>query len=200
MARANVFAAPGHPYTRCLQLANPAMSGSRRALYALPERMPGLRAYASIRGCAFAPRCPNVVVECGHRSPRLVEVERGHLAACIRADSTSAIEPPALARAEEQVESAPILVLSGLTKRFASRGLFRRSALTAVDNVNLTCAKRVRRHCRGKRQRQSTLARLIVGLGHRPRPHRHRGPRCRRSGFDAHAAATSDCVQDPQSA
>src|SRR5947207_13435869 len=31
-----VFAASGHPYTRCLQLANPAMSGKRRGLYALP--------------------------------------------------------------------------------------------------------------------------------------------------------------------
>jgi peptide/nickel transport system ATP-binding protein len=46
-----VFATPGHPYTRCLQLANPAMR-SRRALYALPERMPGLRAYRDITGCA----------------------------------------------------------------------------------------------------------------------------------------------------
>src|SRR3954468_13938236 len=44
-----LFAAPGHPYTRCLQLANPPMSGSRRALYALPERMPGLRAYRDMR-------------------------------------------------------------------------------------------------------------------------------------------------------
>ena len=33
---------PAHPYTRCLQLSNPAMSGARRGLYTLPERMPGL--------------------------------------------------------------------------------------------------------------------------------------------------------------
>ncbi len=39
-----VLAAPAHPYTRCLQLANPPMSGARRALQSLPERMPGLRA------------------------------------------------------------------------------------------------------------------------------------------------------------
>ena len=53
----DVFGAPGHPYTRCLQLANPAMR-ERRGLYALPERMPGLRAYNAMIGCAFAPRCP----------------------------------------------------------------------------------------------------------------------------------------------
>ena len=39
-----VFSDPAHPYTRCLQLANPTISGPRRGLYALPERMPGLSA------------------------------------------------------------------------------------------------------------------------------------------------------------
>ena len=86
-----VFATPGHPYTRCLQLANPTMAGARRALYALPERMPGLRAYRDMRGCAFAPRCPNVVEECRHRVPQFVKVGAGHVAACIRTDGTPAI-------------------------------------------------------------------------------------------------------------
>ncbi|MGA8411376.1 MAG: ABC transporter ATP-binding protein, partial [Xanthobacteraceae bacterium] len=54
-----VLAAPAHPYSRCLQLANPPMSGARRTLASLPERMPGLSAYKDITGCAFAPRCPN---------------------------------------------------------------------------------------------------------------------------------------------
>src|SRR5262249_56256241 len=52
-----VLAAPAHPYSRCLQLANPPMSGSKRALAALPERMPGLAAYNAISGRAFSPRC-----------------------------------------------------------------------------------------------------------------------------------------------
>ena len=55
-----VFGLPAHPYTRCLQLANPSMKGPRRALYALPEQMPGLRALAAMDGCRFAPRCPIV--------------------------------------------------------------------------------------------------------------------------------------------
>ena len=41
---AAVLGGPRHPYTRCLQLAIPAMTGPRRALLALPEQMPGLRA------------------------------------------------------------------------------------------------------------------------------------------------------------
>src|SRR5579884_4430860 len=49
-----LFSAPAHPYTRCLQLASPSMRGERRALLALPERMPGLRAWKDLRGCAFA--------------------------------------------------------------------------------------------------------------------------------------------------
>src|SRR5215469_5262516 len=39
-----VMAQPAHPYTASLKLAGPAMTGPRRALAALPDRMPGLRA------------------------------------------------------------------------------------------------------------------------------------------------------------
>jgi peptide/nickel transport system ATP-binding protein len=162
-----VFAAPGHPYTRCLQLANPAMSGARRGLYALPERMPGLRAYKDIQGCAFAPRCPSVVEECTRAQPPLVEVGAGHAAACIRAARTPEIATPALAPSAEPPRITPILAVSGLSKRFIStRGLFRgQSAFTAVRNVGLTLHENefvgiVGESGSGK----STLARLIVGL------------------------------------
>jgi peptide/nickel transport system ATP-binding protein len=160
-----VFAASGHPYTRCLQLANPSMSGKRRGLYALPERMPGLRAYASIQGCAFAPRCPNAIAECTRAPPPLAEIGVGHRAACIRAESTPQIAAPALAPAHEPERSAPILEVSGLSKRFVSGGLFRRTAVPAVSNVNLALNENefvgiVGESGSGK----STLARLIVGL------------------------------------
>jgi peptide/nickel transport system ATP-binding protein len=198
-----VFAAPGHPYTRCLQLANPAMSGARRGLYALPERMPGLRAYRDIKGCAFAPRCPHAIAECGHRPPRLVEVERGHLAACIRTDATPAIAAPPLAAVEVHAESAPILAVSGLTKRFVSGGLFRRVAFTAVGNVGFALHENefvgiVGESGSGK----STLARLIVGL---ETPSEGRiviaGRDAGDPEFDAHRRRHVQMVfQDPQSA
>ena len=162
-----VFALPGHPYTRCLQLANPAISGARRGLYALPERMPGLRAYKDIQGCAFAPRCPNVIEDCMRAQPPFVEVEAGHVAACIRAKRTPEIAVPALAPSGEPARSAPILSVSGLSKRFASsRGWFRgRTEFTAVRNISLTLHENefigiVGESGSGK----STLARLIVGL------------------------------------
>jgi peptide/nickel transport system ATP-binding protein len=159
-----VFAAPGHPYTRCLQLSNPAMS-KRRGLYALPERMPGLRAYASITGCAFTPRCPNVIDACTRAQPPFIEVGERHVAACIRAERTAEIAAPALAPAEDHAKDAPVLDVSGLTKRFTSGGLFGRSETVAVSNVSFTLAENefvgiVGESGSGK----STLARLIVGL------------------------------------
>jgi peptide/nickel transport system ATP-binding protein len=159
-----VFAAPGHPYTRCLQLANPAMS-KRRGLYALPERMPGLRAYKDMRGCAFAPRCPNVIEECWHRAPQFVKVDAGQVAACIRAESTPAIEAPPPPAAEAREAAEPILTVTNLSKKFISGGLFRRSEFAAVERANVSVSEGefvgiVGESGSGK----STLARLIVGL------------------------------------
>jgi peptide/nickel transport system ATP-binding protein len=162
-----VFATPGHPYTRCLQLANPTMGGARRGLYALPERMPGLRAYRDIQGCAFAPRCPHVIDDCTHAPPALAKVGAAHRAACIRARQTAQIAAPALAPSDEPARTAPILEVSTLGKRFASsRGLFRRAGeFTAVRNVSFALHENefvgiVGESGSGK----STLARLIVGL------------------------------------
>jgi peptide/nickel transport system ATP-binding protein len=162
-----VFATPGHPYTRCLQLANPAMSGARRSLYALPERMPGLRAYKDIQGCAFAPRCPHVIADCTRALPPFVEVGAAHVAACIRARLTAQIAAPALAPSDEPARTSPILEVSTLSKRFvSSRGLFRRaSEFTAVRDVGFALHENefvgiVGESGSGK----STLARLIVGL------------------------------------
>ena len=159
-----VFGAPGHPYTRCLQLANPAMR-ERRGLYALPERMPGLRAYGEIAGCAFATRCPLAIESCTQAPPPLAQVGPSHVAACIRTEHTREIAPAAAPAAEETAAAPVILEASALTKRFTSGGLFRRTDFTAVSNVSLTLRENefvgiVGESGSGK----STLARLIVGL------------------------------------
>ena len=161
-----VFASPAHPYTRCLQLANPAMSGPRRALYALPERMPGLRAWKDIAGCAFALRCPSAVGDCSRDVPPPVSVAAGHMAACIRIETTAAIMAPTLGAGGEAAARAPILDVEGLSKQFDIRGgLFRRRSFAAVRDVSLTLHENefvgiVGESGSGK----STLARLIVGL------------------------------------
>jgi peptide/nickel transport system ATP-binding protein len=160
----DVFGAPGHPYTRCLQLANPAMR-ERRGLYALPERMPGLRAYGAIAGCPFAPRCPLAIAECRQAPPPLIEVGPSHVAACIRAARTREIGPAAEPAVETPAAAPIILEASALTKRFASGGLFRKSEFTAVSNVDFALRENefvgiVGESGSGK----STLARLVVGL------------------------------------
>src|SRR5581483_8219052 len=48
-----VLSQPAHPYTRCLQLANPPMSAERRALYVMPDQMPSLRQLNAMTGCHF---------------------------------------------------------------------------------------------------------------------------------------------------
>ena len=64
-----VLSTPAHPYTRCLQLANPSMSAERRALYVMPEQMPSLRQLQDMTGCHFAPRCPLATDECRRSEP-----------------------------------------------------------------------------------------------------------------------------------
>ncbi len=51
----NVFASPGHPYTRALLDSMPKLTGEGSRLYAIPGLPPSLTAIPP--GCPFAPRC-----------------------------------------------------------------------------------------------------------------------------------------------
>jgi peptide/nickel transport system ATP-binding protein len=161
-----VFAKPAHPYTKCLQLSNPSMSGPRRGLYALPERMPGLSALKSIEGCLFAPRCPSMVADCTRAPPAFAEVEPGRVAACPRSETTARITAPALASGDLAEHGAPLMDVKGLSKTFRTdHGFFRRSLLDAVKNVEFTLHENefigiVGESGSGK----STVARMLVGL------------------------------------
>ncbi len=73
-----VVRTPAHPYTRLL-LAASVGSGT----VALPETQslaPDLS--ASRTGCPFAPRCPQVMDRCRVQTPKLIDIEPGHAAAC----------------------------------------------------------------------------------------------------------------------
>jgi peptide/nickel transport system ATP-binding protein len=161
-----MMAAPAHPYTRSLKLAGPAMAGPRRAVAALPDRMPGLTALKDLTGCSFAPRCPIAVAECSAADPPLTAVGAGHAAACIRTALTARIRPSDLAAPPSPRAGTPLITVENLTKRFAARRLFGRDqAVTAVDDVSFALAANefvgvVGESGSGK----STLARLIVGL------------------------------------
>ncbi|MCJ2520181.1 MAG: ABC transporter ATP-binding protein, partial [Candidatus Thermoplasmatota archaeon] len=76
----SVFAKPSHPYTIGLMEAFPSIKGQKRRLKAIPGSPPDLVRPPS--GCRFHPRCRYAKEICESESPRLVEVEPGHRAAC----------------------------------------------------------------------------------------------------------------------
>jgi peptide/nickel transport system ATP-binding protein len=161
-----LMAAPAHPYTQSLKLAGPAMAGPRRAVAALPDRMPGLLALKNLAGCAFAPRCPIAVAQCTAADPPLAAVGDGHAAACIRTALTAQIRASDLAPPPRPRPGTPLIAVENVTKHFAAHRLFGRTeAVTAVDDVSFTLSANefvgvVGESGSGK----STLARLIVGL------------------------------------
>ena len=70
---------PRHPYARGLMAAIPTLEGRAARLAQIPGAMPRLSAIPP--GCAFNPRCPEVMERCRIERPPLLGVgERG--AAC----------------------------------------------------------------------------------------------------------------------
>ena len=80
-----LFDRPAHPYTSGLLAALPELEGPRRRLVAIPGVVP--EPWNLPSGCSFAPRCLEAEAACGAGTPPVVQVERGHRAACIHARS-----------------------------------------------------------------------------------------------------------------
>jgi peptide/nickel transport system ATP-binding protein len=70
---------PRHPYTRLLFAATPDLYGAS-AVASIPGAPPRLD--HELIGCPFAPRCDRAFSPCPTVTPRLLEVEPGHIAAC----------------------------------------------------------------------------------------------------------------------
>ncbi len=165
---AELLSRPAHPYTRCLQLAAPAMGGQAHALHVLPEQMPGLAALAAMRGCRFAPRCPLAEPDCRERDPSDLSVGKDRLAACLHVARIAEIAPrPAPLAVTTGGGGEDVLTLRGLGKRFwRGRGWLRRAGvIEAARGVGLVVRTGefvglVGESGSGK----STVARLVMGL------------------------------------
>jgi peptide/nickel transport system ATP-binding protein len=66
----DVIHRPSHPYTRGLMGSIPAMNDERERLLQIDGTMPRLNAIP--RGCAFSPRCPQVLARCRQDRPDLM--------------------------------------------------------------------------------------------------------------------------------
>jgi peptide/nickel transport system ATP-binding protein len=162
-----VLSAPAHPYTRCLQLANPSMRAERRSLHVMPDQMPSLRQLRGLTGCHFAPRCPLAADECRRDEPRNVAVTAGHFAACIRSGEASSISTSQRVFASPNGTAQPVMQVESLTKTYAvGRGLFDGArTIPAVKDASFVIAENefvalVGESGSGK----STLAKMLVGL------------------------------------
>jgi peptide/nickel transport system ATP-binding protein len=80
---ADVIHSPHHPYTIGLMGAIPSIGSERERLTQIEGSMPRLNAIP--RGCAFNPRCPQVMNRCSHDRPELMRMQRTQ-AACWLAD------------------------------------------------------------------------------------------------------------------
>jgi peptide/nickel transport system ATP-binding protein len=162
-----VLSTPAHPYTRCLQLANPSMRAERRALYVMPEQMPSLRQLKNLAGCHFAPRCPLVTDDCRSGEPPTMSVAANHSAACIRAAATPTIATTARDAVAAIASERPLLQVDGLQKLYAvGGGLFGGArTVAAVKQASFGIAENefvalVGESGSGK----STVAKMLVGL------------------------------------
>jgi peptide/nickel transport system ATP-binding protein len=74
-----LFHDPRHPYTRLLFAATPDLYG-KDDVASIPGAPPRLD--RELAGCPFTPRCDRAFSPCPTVTPRLLEVEKGHVAAC----------------------------------------------------------------------------------------------------------------------
>jgi peptide/nickel transport system ATP-binding protein len=163
----SILSKPAHPYTRCLQLANPSLREERRVLYVMPDQMPSLRQMRTMGGCHFAPRCPLVTADCQRAEPPNIAVDADHHVACIRPAAATSIDTMDGLTAPPEISRRMVLQVEHLQKRYSiGRGLFGGArTLLAVKDASFGIAANefvalVGESGSGK----STIAKLLVGL------------------------------------
>jgi peptide/nickel transport system ATP-binding protein len=153
--RAQLFAAPRHPYTRLLLRAVPDLEGKRGAVgIAGRAPLPGARP----TGCFFHPRCPLADDRSRSEFPPVTEVGSGHRVRCFHADEAlAAIPTAAQVRAGHGEDAEAVLAVRNLDARHGDRHTLFDVSLEVRRNE---CLALVGESGSGK----TTLARCVAGL------------------------------------
>ncbi len=79
----DLYKNPSHPYTRGLLASVPRLDGdATQRLVPIEGSPPDLSRLPP--GCAFAPRCRNVIAQCSQERPQLRSIGTNHIMACLR--------------------------------------------------------------------------------------------------------------------
>ncbi len=84
-----LFLRPNHPYTRGLQLCNPALVGEEEKLPSIPGSVPAPHNWPS--GCRFFDRCSFATPECATTEVRLSRGDNDRLVRCLHWSDVSAL-------------------------------------------------------------------------------------------------------------
>lgn len=159
---------PLHPYSRCLNLAAPNLTGPLTPLLILPRTMPSAAERTLMQGCEFAPRCPVADTICATQKPSIGLVAQDHRSACHYPERSGSIEPPpARTGALPDVAGTDVILhAGGLQKTYALHDWMGRvRKVEALRGLDFDVRDRefvgvVGESGSGK----STLTKLIVGL------------------------------------
>jgi peptide/nickel transport system ATP-binding protein len=157
---AEVLAAPAHPYTANLLLADPPVDRRVAALANIPGSVPSPGRRPA--GCRFAPRCPHTSAAC-ERTQALRPVADGHAVRCDRAEELRDLLLPAgeqeagTAADPPECGDAPVIVTIGAQRRFGAKVAVRDASIVVHERESVGL---VGESGSGK----TTLARMLIGL------------------------------------
>ncbi len=168
---ADMAAAPAHPYSLGLLLAEPPITHYVDRFTTIPGNVPQADTVAGT--CAFAPRCQWAQPDCAATRPALVTVAPHHRSACLRLGEIHTELRAALASVAApsgappaRGASTPIVTVTGLSKTYrASKLLGRAPVTTALDGVSLQIGEGESVGLVGETgSGKTTIARTLLGL------------------------------------